>query len=108
ISGEKHWRGHAPLRTHPRADEPWSQYRAAVAARAQEEPVLDVVMRPGDALYLPRGWLHSAVACAGTSIHLTIGVAAFTGADVISEMVAAVARWDELRAPLPIMGSAAD
>jgi hypothetical protein len=108
VSGEKHWRVHAPVRTHPRADEPWGNYRAAVAARAQEEPVLDVVMRPGDALYLPRGWLHSAVACAGTSIHLTIGVAAFTGADVISEMVAAVARSDELRAPLPIMGSAAD
>jgi Cupin superfamily protein len=108
VSGEKHWRVHAPVRTHPRADEPWSQYRAAVTARAREEPVLDVVMRPGDALYLPRGWLHSAVARAGTSIHLTIGVAAFTGADVVDQLVAAVARSAELRAPLPIMGSLAD
>jgi ribosomal protein L16 Arg81 hydroxylase len=108
VSGEKHWRVHAPVRTHPRADEPWSQNRAAVAARAREEPVLDTVMRPGDALYLPRGWLHSAVARAGTSIHLTIGVAAFTGADVVREMTAAVAGSAELRAPLPIMGSAAD
>ena len=33
VSGEKHWRVHAPVRTHPRADEPWSQYRAAVNAR---------------------------------------------------------------------------
>jgi ribosomal protein L16 Arg81 hydroxylase len=108
VSGEKHWRVHAPVRTHPRADEPWSHYRAAVAARAREEPVLDVVMRPGDALYLPRGWLHSAVARAGTSIHLTIGVAAFTGADMVRELTAAVAGSAELRAPLPIMGSAAD
>jgi ribosomal protein L16 Arg81 hydroxylase len=98
---------HAPVRTHPRADEPWSQYRAAVESRAREEPVLDVVLRPGDALYLPRGWLHSAVARAGTSIHLTVGVASYTGADVIQELVAAVRGADGLRAPLPIMGTAA-
>ncbi|HEY0717860.1 MAG TPA: cupin domain-containing protein [Streptosporangiaceae bacterium] len=107
VSGEKHWRVHAPVRTHPRADEPWSQYRAAVTARAREEPELDVVLRPGDALYLPRGWLHSAVARAGTSIHLTVGVASYTGADVVRELMAAVAGAEELRAPLPIMGSAA-
>lgn len=107
VSGEKHWRVHAPVRTHPRADEPWSQYRAAVESRAREEPVLDVVLRPGDALYLPRGWLHSAVARAGTSIHLTVGVASYTGADVIQELVAAVRGADGLRAPLPIMGTAA-
>jgi hypothetical protein len=107
VSGEKHWRVHAPVRTHPRADEPWSQYRAAVESRAREEPVLDVVLRPGDALYLPRGWLHSAVARAGTSIHLTVGVASYTGADVIEELVAAVRGADGLRAPLPIMGTAA-
>ena len=107
VSGEKHWRVHAPVRTHPRADEPWSQYRAAVEARARQEPVLDVVLRPGDALYLPRGWLHSAVARAGTSIHLTVGVASYTGADVVDELVAAVRGADGLRAPLPIMGTAA-
>jgi ribosomal protein L16 Arg81 hydroxylase len=107
VSGEKYWRVHAPVRTHPRADEPWSQYRTAVAARAREEPALDVLLQAGDALYLPRGWLHSAVARAGTSIHLTVGVAAFTGADVVRELMAAVAGSAELRAPLPIMGSAA-
>jgi lysine-specific demethylase/histidyl-hydroxylase NO66 len=47
VSGEKHWSVHAPVREHPRADEPWSLQRAAVEARAREEPVIDVVMRPG-------------------------------------------------------------
>jgi lysine-specific demethylase/histidyl-hydroxylase NO66 len=60
VSGEKHWLVHAPVREHPRPDEPWSQRRAAVAARAGEKPVIDLVLRPGDALYLPSGWLHSA------------------------------------------------
>ncbi|HEX2819539.1 MAG TPA: cupin domain-containing protein [Streptosporangiaceae bacterium] len=102
VSGEKHWSVHAPVREHPRADEPWSARRAAVEARAREKPVIDVIMRPGDALYLPSGWLHSAVARQGTSIHLTIGVAALTGADVVRELAAEVSRNPDLRAPLPI------
>ena len=104
VSGEKRWTIHAPVREHPRPDEPWAARRAAVQARASEEPVIDVVMRPGDALYLPNGWLHSAVARAGTSIHLTIGVAALTGADVVRELVAEISRHPDLRAPLPISG----
>jgi hypothetical protein len=104
VSGEKHWSVHAPVREHPRPDEGWSQRRAAVESRAREKPVLDVVLRPGDALYLPSGWLHSAVARAGTSIHLTVGVAPLTGADVARELVAELSRSPALRAPLPIVG----
>jgi bifunctional lysine-specific demethylase and histidyl-hydroxylase NO66 len=105
VSGEKHWSVHAPVREHPRPDEPWARRRAAVEARARENPVIDVVMQAGDALYLPSGWLHSAVARRGTSIHLTIGVAALTGADVVRDLVAEISRNPELRAPLPINGS---
>ena len=108
VSGEKHWSVHAPVHEHPRADEPWSGRRAAVEARAREKPVIDTVMREGDALYLPGGWLHSAVACGGTSIHLTIGVAALTGADVVRELVAEISRQPKLRSPLPINGSQAE
>ena len=107
VSGEKHWSVHAPVREHPRADEPWSQHRAAVAARAAQKPALDLVMRPGDALYLPSGWLHSAVARGGTSVHLTVGVAALTGADVVRELVSETVRDEDLRAPLPISGATA-
>jgi lysine-specific demethylase/histidyl-hydroxylase NO66 len=107
VSGEKHWQVHAPVIEHPRADEPSSGHRAAVAARAREKPVIDVVMRPGDALYLPSGWLHSAVARAGTSIHLTIGVSALTGADVVRELVSELIRRPALRVPLPVHGGEA-
>jgi len=105
VSGEKRWSVHAPVREHPRPYEPWSQRRAAVQERAREKPVIDVVLRPGDALYLPSGWLHSAVARSGTSIHLTVGVAALTGADVVRELVAEMSSSPELRAPLPIAGA---
>ena len=33
-----------------------------------------VTLEPGDVLYVPRGWLHSATALGGVSVHLTIGV----------------------------------
>ena len=44
------------------ATSPGPTAAAAVEARAQEAPVIDAVLRPGDALYLPRGYLHAAEA----------------------------------------------
>ena len=60
IAGEKHWRIHEPVHPDPLRDQPWGDRREAVAARARDEPVIDAVFRPGDALYLPRGWLQDA------------------------------------------------
>lgn len=102
IAGEKHWRIHAPVHEHPLRDQPWSQHRAAVAGRAEEPPVIDAVLRPGDALYLPRGWIHSAEALGGTSVHLTIGMPSFTRDDVLRSILAGLGDSPELRRPLPL------
>jgi ribosomal protein L16 Arg81 hydroxylase len=102
IAGEKHWRIHEPVHVDPLRDQPWSEHRAEVAARAQERPTIDETFRPGDALYLPRGWIHSAEALGGVSVHLTIGVAAYTRHDVVQEAVARAADTAELRASLPL------
>ncbi|SDG56415.1 cupin domain-containing protein [Klenkia brasiliensis] len=74
VAGEKHWTIHEPVLTDPLRTQPWGERADAVAARAAEEPVIDAVLRPGDALYLPRGYLHSARALGEISAHLTIGV----------------------------------
>ena len=102
VAGEKRWRIHRPVHDHPLGDQPWTDHRAAVAARAQEEPVIDTVLRPGDALYLPRGWLHSAEALGGTTIHLTVGIHATTRYDVVQALVALAADSVELRESLPL------
>ncbi|WP_348788125.1 cupin domain-containing protein [Leifsonia sp. NPDC080035] len=102
IAGEKHWRIHEPVHPDPLRDQPWSDHRAAVAARAQETPAIDEVFRPGDALYLPRGWIHSAEALGGVSVHLTIGVAAYTRDEVVRAAVARAADTAALRASLPL------
>lgn len=78
VAGEKHWTIHEPVLTDPLRTQPWGERAAAVAARAEQEPVIDAVLRPGDALYLPRGYLHSARALGEISAHLTIGVHSVT------------------------------
>ncbi|MGK5173654.1 cupin domain-containing protein [Geodermatophilus sp. CPCC 205761] len=95
VAGEKHWRIHEPVLPDPLRTQPWTDRAAAVAAAAEREPVIDAVLRPGDALYLPRGHLHSAVALGGISAHLTVGVhpvtrwaAAESALDLVRELAA--------------------
>lgn len=102
IAGTKQWTIHAPVLDAPLPDQPWDRRRAAVAVRAQEEPLISAVLEPGDALYLPRGFLHSAVAQGEVSIHLTVGVHPVTGVDLARELVAVAAGDPELRRSLPM------
>ena len=79
IAGEKRWQIHAPVLDAPLRNQPWTDRRGAVQRRAAEPPLIEAVLRPGDCLYLPRGYLHAAVALGGVSTHLTIGVHSWTG-----------------------------
>ncbi|MDP7704205.1 cupin domain-containing protein [Mycobacterium sp. TY815] len=99
-AGEKHWTVHAPVHEHPLPSQPWTQHREAIAARVDDEPVIDTVLSAGDALYLPRGWVHSARSQEATSIHLTIGVSAMTNLDVVRAVVDTLASDVEFRSPL--------
>jgi hypothetical protein len=106
VAGEKHWTIHEPVLTDPLRTQPWGDRAQAVAARAQEAPVIDAVLRPGDALYLPRGYLHSAVALGEISAHLTIGVHSVTRWGAVEsalDLVRTLATDDPaLRASLPL------
>ena len=73
VAGEKRWRIHEPVLPSPLRDQPWTDHRAAVEERATGDPVIDTVLRPGDSLYLPRGYLHAAEALGGVTCHLTVG-----------------------------------
>jgi bifunctional lysine-specific demethylase and histidyl-hydroxylase NO66 len=87
IEGEKLWSIHAPVIEAPLRDQPWTDRRAAVERRAQEPPVIEAVLRPGDCLYLPRGFLHAATALGGISTHLTIGVHVWTRQALAEQLV---------------------
>ena len=92
VEGEKHWRVRAPVLERPLRTEPWGDRREEVRAAAGQAPVVDAVLAPGDCLYLPRGWLHSAEALGGTSIHLTFGVHVWTGRHLAEDLLGAVGR----------------
>ncbi len=102
VAGTKRWRIHEPVHPLPLRSEPWTDFRAAVESRALETPLIDEVLRPGDALYLPRGFLHSADALGATSCHLTVGVHPVTRQAVVEAAVAAVAGDSALRDSLPL------
>ncbi|WP_073257841.1 cupin domain-containing protein [Cryptosporangium aurantiacum] len=102
VAGEKRWLIHEPVLEHPLRSQPWNARSDAVAARASEEPVIDTVLRPGDALYLPRGWLHSAQALGATSVHLTIGVHPVTRHALVDVLAALAADVPTLRESLPL------
>ncbi len=86
----------------PVDSQPWTDHREDIQRRTGDPPVIDTVLRSGDALYLPRGWVHSARALGTTSIHLTIGTAALTALDVLGAMVEQLTELRELRESLPM------
>jgi ribosomal protein L16 Arg81 hydroxylase len=108
VAGQKRWIVHEPVLDHPLPSQPWTQHRAAIAERVTGDPVIDTVLTEGDALYLPRGWLHSAQALDSTSIHLTIGVSAVTGLDVAHAVVDQLSTVDAFRKSLPLGSDPAD
>jgi ribosomal protein L16 Arg81 hydroxylase len=107
-AGQKRWVVHEPVHRHPLPSQPWTQHREAIADRVTGEPVIDAVLSEGDALYLPRGWIHSAQALDHTSIHLTIGVSPLTGLDVARTVVDELATVDAFRTSLPMGGDPTD
>jgi hypothetical protein len=102
IAGRKQWRIHAPVFADPLREHQWEHRRDAVAARAAEAPLIETVLAPGDALYLPRGFLHSAAALGETSIHLTVGVHPITRHQLVQQLVTLAKDDPALRQSLPM------
>jgi ribosomal protein L16 Arg81 hydroxylase len=102
VSGRKHWTIHPPVVEAPLGNQPFSAFKAAIAARVGEDPLIDTVLEPGDALYLPRGTVHSADALGEISIHVTVGVHPLTRYELVRSLLDAVQDDPELRRSLPM------
>jgi ribosomal protein L16 Arg81 hydroxylase len=101
-AGQKRWVVHEPVQPHPLPSQPWTEYRSAIAERVTDDPVVDTVLSEGDALYIPRGWVHSAQALDTTSIHITIGISTVTALDVARAVVDQLATIEEFRQSLAL------
>jgi bifunctional lysine-specific demethylase and histidyl-hydroxylase NO66 len=82
VAGVKHWVVRTPVVAAPLA------HHRSVQELAAAQPVLfETDLVAGDALYLPRGFVHSAATQEGTSLHLTLGVLATTIHDVLRRVI---------------------
>jgi bifunctional lysine-specific demethylase and histidyl-hydroxylase NO66 len=83
VAGEKRWLLYDPL-----FELPLKHQRYSKALGEHGEPTDDFVLRAGDTLYLPRGWLHQAETSDTDSLHLTIGINAYTWLDAAKAALA--------------------
>ncbi|MGH3715864.1 MAG: cupin domain-containing protein [Micromonosporaceae bacterium] len=108
IAGTKRWRVHPPIITDPLAGQPWQGRTEEIAVTAEGPATLDTVLEPGDALYLPRGWLHSAQARDELSMHLTVGVFTVTRYALVEALLGLATEEPALRRSLPMGIDASD
>jgi lysine-specific demethylase/histidyl-hydroxylase NO66 len=94
--GRKQWVTYDPLVDHPLASQGWSPELGDPG-----EPTLDVTLRPGDCLYLPRGTLHAARTVDAASLHLTVGIRSVTWQDAFRRVVTQAAEEVSFREALP-------
>ncbi|MET0939190.1 MAG: cupin domain-containing protein [Gaiellaceae bacterium] len=103
VAGRKRWLVYEPALELPLRNQ---RYRPEMGKPG--EPVLDLVLEPGDTLYMPRGWLHEALTSDEDSLHLTIGVNVYTWLDALRAALDACTDELELRRSVPDDGVAAD
>ena len=87
VEGEKRWLVYPPVLELPLKNQKYSPELGEPG-----EPVMDVTMRAGDTLYLPRGWLHQAMTSDTASLHLTVGINVATWRDAVRAAVDEAAR----------------
>jgi len=97
IVGSKLWRVEPERRHFPIAGKVADGGDLTIGADSE-----DTRLEPGDLLYLPAGFVHTAVADRGDSIHVTIGVRPNTWHEALAGALAlAVAEREDLRRGLP-------
>ena len=99
VSGHKRWLVYEPALELPLRNQ---RYRPELDEPG--EPVLDLVLEPGDLLYMPRGWLHQALTSDTDSLHLTIGVNAYTWLDAVRDALETCSDDVEFRRSVPADG----
>jgi hypothetical protein len=96
VAGEKRW-----LVYEPALELPLRNQRYTADLGEPGETCLELTLRAGDTLYLPRGWLHQALTSDTDSLHLTVGINAYTWLDAVRAALDECAADVEFRRAVP-------
>ena len=86
VAGEKVWRVYEGRLENPIANEAFQSLDDDFHAANRGDVAMEVTLRPGDILYIPRGQYHDALASSDGCIHLSFGVTHVIGFDVMNIM----------------------
>jgi hypothetical protein len=103
IDGVKHWKVYRPLRPWPLTKTISFPSRSDVIdlQPPKGEPTVEFTTRPGDVLYLPRGWWHMVTPQVTPSLHLSIQLDLPTVSDALDWYVEHLKTVDAMRQPIP-------
>ena len=101
VEGEKYWNVWEGRADYPIGHAVFRGQTQDQHERAKGRLRAKVLLKPGDLLYLPRGWYHDALAEAPSSVHVAYGVHAPLGMDVMTILAERVLYDAEFRKPLP-------
>lgn len=96
IAGTKRWRIHKPPLSLPHRGQPFDPRTQLASA-----PLLELMLVPGDLLYLPRGYVHSTTTSESASVHVTLGVTVYTWVELLIEWAQSSRAYANLRRALP-------
>ena len=99
IAGEKVWRIYQQIVKNPVRHPMFAD--TSVHRESTGAEIAEIVMRPGDVLYVPAGFCHEAMTENGASVHVTYEVRPMAGIDVIPLIYERAIEDEVLRGPLP-------
>jgi hypothetical protein len=100
LDGAKRWRIYGTTRPFPLSRD------IEDPGEAPTEPIADLVLHPGDVLYVPRGVWHAVSADQGVrSLHVTCGLQAHTATDLMTWVSEQLLTHEDWRRDLPLLAT---
>jgi hypothetical protein len=99
--GEKLWRIYEARADNPIAPLPPGDEAEKWLIATRGKLLAEILMRPGDLLYLPRGQYHDAITGADASLHLTFWVKPATGLSLLKVLESVISSDSAFRADIP-------
>lgn len=99
--GEKRWRIYDGRAENPIRHDSFDKAMTQPTEKERGELVAEIILKPGDVLYIPRGIYHEALALTPGTVHVTFGCFGLVGLDMLNLLWPMLVRDKDFRAFLP-------